>query len=404
MLKLKNTTSRKLPFKIGIVTSHPIQYQVPLFRAIANQPGIDLTVFFGSDHGIAPGKIDQGFGKAFAWDISLLGGYTHIFLKNSKLGIEVSDWRLDGPDMKTYFSSERYDAVLVFGWSKVLFWQAMWWARKYSIPLILRGESNLNHAQSWYVKVAKKVLFPLLFKQFRAFLSIGKLNSELYRRFGVPDEAIFSAPYCVDNDFFSERAAAQKVNAQQLRRDLSIRDDDTVFLFTAKFIDRKRPLDLIAAATKNRADNRGHVILVGDGVLMDACRNEIAANKLTNVHLVGFKNQTELPAFYAAADVLVLPSEYETWGLVVNEAMACGLPCIVSDTCGAAADLILEGKTGFTYPMGKVELLAKLMVFMVNNKEDRLLMGRYAASFVQNFSVASTVSALQNALRFTKSQ
>ena len=404
MLKLKNTSSRKLPIKVGIVTSHPIQYQVPLFRAIANQPDIDLTVFFGSNHGIAPGKIDQGFGKAFAWDISLLDGYKHIFLNNSKPGMEVSDWRLDGPDMKTYFSSERYDAVLVFGWSKVLFWQAMWWARKYSIPLILRGESNLNHAQSWYVKGAKKVLFPLLFKQFSAFLSIGTLNAELYRHFGVPDEAIFLAPYCVDNDFFSERAAAQTVNARQLRRDLGIRDDDTVFLFTAKFIDRKRPLDLIAAATKNRVDSRSHVILVGDGALMDACRNEIAANKLTNVHLVGFKNQTELPAFYAAADVLVLPSEYETWGLVVNEAMACGLPCIVSDTCGAAEDMILEEKTGFTYPMGKVELLAKLMVFMVNNKEDRLLMGRHAASFVQNFSAASTVSALQNALRFTKSQ
>jgi glycosyltransferase involved in cell wall biosynthesis len=401
MLKLKNTTSRKLLFKIGIVTSHPIQYQVPLFRAIANEPDIDLTVFFGSDHGIAPGKIDQGFGKAFAWDISLLDGYKHIFLNNSKPGMEVSDWRLDGPDMKTYFSSERYDAILVFGWSKVLFWQAMWWARKYSIPLILRGESNLNHAQSWYVKAAKKVLFPLLFKQFRAFLSIGKLNSELYRRFGVPDEAIFLAPYCVDNDFFSERAAAQKVNARQLRRDLGIRDDDTVFLFTAKFIDRKRPLDLIAAATKNRVDSKSHVLLVGDGALMDACRNEIAANKLTNVHLVGFKNQTELPAFYAAADVLVLPSEYETWGLVVNEAMACGLPCIVSDTCGAAADLILEGKTGFTYPMGDVARLAELIKLMVENKEDRLAMGRYSAANIQNFSLASTVSALENTLRFT---
>jgi glycosyltransferase involved in cell wall biosynthesis len=401
MLKIKNTTSRKLPIKVGIVTSHPIQYQVPLFRAIANQPGIDLTVFFGSNHGIASGKIDQGFGKAFAWDISLLDGYKHIFLNNSKPGMEVSDWRLDGPDMKTYFSSERYDAVLVFGWSKLLFWQAMWWARKYSIPLILRGESNLKHAQSWYVKAAKKVLFPLLFKQFRAFLSIGTLNAELYRHFGVPDESIFLAPYCVDNDFFSERAAAQTVNARQLRRDLGIRDDDTVFLFTAKFIDRKRPLDLIAAATKNRVDSRSHVILVGDGALMDACRNEIAANKLTNVHLVGFKNQTELPAFYAAADVLVLPSEYETWGLVVNEAMACGLPCIVSDTCGAAADLILEGKTGFTYPMGDVARLAELIKLMVENKEDRLAMGRYSAANIQNFSLASTVSALENTLRFT---
>lgn len=319
--------------------------------------------------------------------------------------MEVNDWQLDAPDLKAYFKSERYDAVLVFGWSKVLFWQAIWWARKYRIPLIQRGESNLKHAQSWYVKAAKQVLFPLLFKQFKAFLAIGRLNAELYRHFGVPEEAIFTAPYCVDNDFFSERAAAQTVNARRLRKDLGIHDDDTVFLFMAKFIDRKRPLDLIAAAAKyHAAGNNSHVILVGDGALLETCRNTITANKLTNVHLVGFKNQSELPAYYAAADVLVLPSEYETWGLVLNEAMACGLPCIVSDACGAAADMILEGKTGFTYPMGDVPRLAELMKYMAEHKEDLREMGRYAAAHVRNFSVTSTVSALENALRFTGSR
>jgi len=133
MLKNKNSTPRKLPnkVKVGIVTSHPIQYQAPLFRAIAKQPNIDLTVFFGSNHGIAPGKLDPGFGKAFAWDISLLDGYKHIFLNNSRPDMEVSDWRLDAPDLKSYFKSERYDAVLVFGWSKVLFWQAIWPGRHF---------------------------------------------------------------------------------------------------------------------------------------------------------------------------------------------------------------------------------------------------------------------------------
>lgn len=390
--------------KIAVITSHPIQYQAPLFRAIARRPDIDLTVFFGSNHGIAPDKVDPGFGKAIAWDISLLDGYKHVFLNNRKPGREVSDWRLDAPDLKSYFKSERYDAVLVFGWDKVLFWQAIWWARMYGIPLIQRGESNLKLARPWYVKAAKKILFPLLFRQFKAFLAIGKLNGELYRHFGVPEAAIFTAPYCVDNDFFSERAAAQTVYARQLRKDLGIRDDDTVFLFMAKFIDRKRPLDLIAAAAKNHAAGNSHVIFVGDGALLETCRNTIAADKLTSVHLVGFKNQSELPAYYAAADVLVLPSEYETWGLVVNEAMACGLPCIVSDACGAAADMILEGKTGFTYPMGDVPRLAELMMFMAGNKEDLRAMGRYAAAHVQNFSVASTVSALENALRFTGSR
>ena len=128
--------------KIAIVTSHPIQYQAPLFRAIAQQPDIDLTVYFGCDYGINPTKVHPGFDKAFAWDIPLLDGYKHVFLKNSKADIGVNDWRLDGPELKSYFKSEQYDAVIVFGWDKVLFWQAIWWAKKYDIPLIL-GQSRI---------------------------------------------------------------------------------------------------------------------------------------------------------------------------------------------------------------------------------------------------------------------
>jgi len=386
--------------KIAVVTTHPIQYQVPLFRALARQKNIDLTVFFGSNHGVALGKVDPDFGKAVAWDVPMLDGYRHVFLCNSRPGMEVGDWRLDAPDLKSYLKSERYDAVLVLGWGWMIFWQAIRWARKYATPLILRCESNLKHAQSWYVKAVKRVLFPFLFRQFQAFLAIGKHNAELYRHFGVPEEAIFTALYCVDNEFFAERAAAQTTNARQLRKELGIRDGDAVFLFVAKLISRKRPLDVIAAAAKNRAAGNSHVILVGDGALLETCRNTIAAHKLTNVHLVGFKNQSELPAYYAAGDVLVLPSEYETWGLVLNEAMACGLPCIASDACGAAADMILDGKTGFIYPMGDVRRLAELMRFMADNKQVRHEMGRHAAAHVGNFSVASTVSAFEDALRF----
>jgi glycosyltransferase involved in cell wall biosynthesis len=386
--------------KVAIITSHPIQYQAPLFRSIAQEPEIELTVFFGSDHGIDANKIHPGFGKAFAWDVPLLNGYRHVFLKNSRPGIAVNDWTLDGPALKFYFAKEHFDAVLVFGWDKILFWQAIWWGRKFGIPLIQRGESNIEHAQTWYKKLVKKVLFPLLFRQFKAFLSIGSLNSGLYTHFGVRDEAIFSAPYCVDNEYFSERSTAQKLNARQLRVEFGIRDGDTVFLFIAKFIDRKRPLDLIKAAAKIKSSLNCHVILLGGGPLMDACQQEINTHYLTNIHLVGFKNQSELPTYYAAADVFVLPSEYETWGLVVNEAMACGLPCIVSDACGAAVDMIIEGKTGFTYPAGKVDELARCMEHMVEHSEARREMGQYASKYVEHFSVRTNVFALKEALNY----
>ena len=289
--------------KIAVITSHPIQYQSPLFKAISQQSDIDLTVYFGCDYGSNPTKVHPGFGKAFAWDIPLLDGYKYVFLKNSKADVGVNDWRLDGPELKSHFESNQYDAVILFGWNKVLFWQAIWWAKKYNISLILRAESNLKHIQSWFTKWIKKILFPILFKQFKAFMSIGSHNSELYLHYGVKKAAIYDAPYCVDNDFFAEGASKSALKARQLRLSLGISDSDTVFLFMAKFIDRKRPLDLIAAAVRNREFSNIHVILVGGGELMDACQSAITTNKLDNVHLVGFINQTELPMYYAAADV-----------------------------------------------------------------------------------------------------
>lgn len=390
-----NTTVKK----IAIVTSHPIQYQIPLFRAISLQSDIDLTVYFGCDYGINPTKVHPGFGKAFAWDIPLLDGYKHVFLKSSKADLGVNDWRLDGPELKSYFQSNQYDAVIVFGWNKVLFWQAIFWAKKYKISLILRAESNLKHTQSWQTKVIKSLLFPYFFKQFDAFMSIGSHNSELYRYYGVQNSSIYDAPYCVDNDFFAWGAKNSEIKAEQLRLSLGISKSDTLFLFMAKFVDRKRPLDLITAAAKNREYRNFHVILVGGGELMEICQDAIIDKRLNNVHLVGFINQTELPVYYAAADVFVLPSQYETWGLVLNEAMACGLPGIVTDTCGAAHDMIIDGKTGYSYPMGDVEQLSKLMVLMSNSLGNCQKMGQRAAKHVQNFSVPLVVSALKNIMQ-----
>lgn len=385
-------------FRLAIITSHPIQYQAPLFRALAAEPDIDLTVFFGSDHGVSSNKVDPGFGKAFAWDVPLLEGYRHVFLKNSRKGVNVNDWRLDGPGLAAYFARERYDAVLVFGWNKMLFWQAIWWGRKYGIPLILRGESNLKQTRPWYVRAVKKMLFPLLFKQFRTFLAIGKLNTEMYRHFGVPVERIFSAPYCVDNSYFASRASTATNDAAILRKELGIGEHDTVFLFMAKLIERKRPLDLIRAhCALKRSDV--HTIIVGDGPLMDECANLVRDSQAGSVHLVGFKNQSELPLFYAAADVLVLPSDYETWGLVVNEAMACGLPCIVSDNCGCAEDMIVQGETGYTYRCGEIAALANAMERLSGSREKVRRMGEAARNFSRSFDINRTVMAIKEALR-----
>lgn len=401
LLSTRNSEAELTQIKIAIITSHPIQYQAPLFRALANDPNFDLTVFFGSRHGVDTNSYDYDFGRQFKWDIPLLAGYKHVFLKNSRPNIHVSSWRLDGPELKDIFRNEAFGAILTLGWNKVLFWQAIWWGQRSGAALYLRAESNLLHHQPWWVKAAKAILFPMLFRQFRAFLAIGKFNRELYHHYGVPEENVFMAPYCVDNDFFARNSSKQRKNAEILRQNLGISNDQTVFLFAAKFINRKRPLDIIQTAKLiNRQDL--HVIMVGDGPLLPKCRELIGRNGLNNIHLLGFKNQSELPLYYAAADVLILPSEFETWGLVINEAMACGLPCIVSDGCSAAADMIIEGETGYIYPVGDINRLATLMAKIAENKKKLKEMSSHAANYITNFDMQHVVSALKEAISQTK--
>lgn len=383
--------------KLAIVTTHPIQYQAPLFRAISEKNHIDLTVYFGSDHGIKPSS-DPGFGKTIIWDIPILEGYRSIFLRNSRPGITVFDWRLDGPELQECFSRNRYDAVLIYGWNKKLCWQATHWAATNNIPQILIGESNLTHRQSLAVRMVKLLVFPRYFRRFRAFLAIGTLNRNLYRHYGVPQEKIFLAPYSVDNDFFADRALEARDAAAALRQNFGIVENDLVFLYVAKLIDRKRPLDLILAHHELRDRKDIHTIIVGDGPLSNDCLNMARKDGMNNVHLVGFKNQTELPLYYAAANVMVLPSEYETWGLVVNEAMACGIPCIVSNKCGCAPDMIIPGETGFTYPVGDVRALAHAMT-LFSDRQLLKQMSDSARSLACDFRIDKTVVALEAALR-----
>lgn len=386
--------------RLGVVTTHPIQYQAPLFRAVAKESEIALTVLFGSRHGLSP-TIDPGFGKAMSWDVPLLEGYEHVFLENSRQGISVNDRRLDAPELRKRLRKRPFDTLLVSGWSNRLYWQAIGWARRYRIPLVLRAESSLRHEQPWSVRLAKRVLFPLFFAQFQAFLAVGTHNAGLYRHFGVPERKIFWAPYCVDNDFFARRAEAATEAGAAVRHSLGIGEHETVFLFVAKFIERKRPADLIRACALLGENAGVHAILVGDGPLHGDCAALKERVGLRNVHLVGFKNQTELGTFHRAANALVLPSQYETWGLVVNEAMASGLPCIVSDRCGCAADAIAEGETGFTYSVGNVQSLATAMRRIADDPEALPRMSKAARAMADRFSVGATVSALHSALKST---
>jgi glycosyltransferase involved in cell wall biosynthesis len=379
--------------RVAVVTTHPIQYQAPLFRAVAQVPGMDLTVVFGSDQGVNPQRVDPGFGRAFAWDLELLDGYPSVRLESGR-NHQLHGWRFDAPNLDATLDRIAPQCLVVFGWNKRYYWRAFRWARRRQVPVLVRGESNLLGARPWHVAAIKRFLYPSFFRRVGGFLVIGKHNRAYYERYGVHPQRLFSAPYCVDNDYFRTQAEARTGGAQSLRADWGLHQAGMVFLFVGKLCDYKRPLDAIAALrTVDHRDCR--LVVVGDGPLMSECRTLARGDPYGRVRLAGFKNQSELPTYYAAADVLVLPSSTsETWGLVANEAMACGLPCLLSEGCGCAPDLIIEGVTGFTFPVGDVSTLAERMRRLLGDPARRAVMGMQAKSHVQSYSVAAASHGL----------
>lgn len=351
-----------IPKKLAIVVSHPIQYYAPLFAVLAKE--IELKVFYC--HNPTPDEVGKdGFGKAFSWDIELLKGYNYEFLENvSKNPSVTTKQGCDTPDIGTHLIAYGATHVVVFGWYLKSHLQALEFCNKQGIPIAARGDSQLDPSQHWIKRLVKKLYYPFFLSRYDAFLSVGKRNKEYLQHFGVKSEKIIFSPHAVDQDFW-------KVER--------VKHDRIVFLWVAKFIPKKRPFDVIEAFKLALILVGGEVEvelhLIGTGELLEEAR--LKAKEIPSIKFFGFKNQTELKSMYANADVLVLSSDYlETWGLVVNEGFASGLPAIVSSAAGCSQNLIDED-TGLVYPMGNVMELKKYMVDFVRIIQNKEVVDRF---------------------------
>jgi len=351
--------------RLAIVTSHPIQYQAPWFRALARE--VDVTVFFAWKQD-AKGQAAAGFGTEFEWDVPLLDGYEHEWLSNVSPSPNVDAYAgCDTPEIADRLARGRFDACLVNGWYLKSYVQAIRACQAQRIPLLMRGDSHLKTPRHPIVSVAKYVPYRWGLSRIDAHLVVGAANRRYLRHYGVPEDRLFFAPHFVENDRFAASADEARAAGEALaiRASIDARPDTTVFLFAGKVIEKKRPVDFVAAlAELGRRGIRAAGAVVGSGPLQPALDAQ-ARESGVDLRWLGFRNQTEIAACYAAADCLVLPSDgRETWGLVVNEAMACGIPAIVSDAVGCAEDLIEPGRTGEVYPVGDVAALADRMAAM----------------------------------------
>jgi glycosyltransferase involved in cell wall biosynthesis len=344
------------PPRLGVLTTHAIQYQVPLYQELSRRSVVDLEVAFLSERGARPFR-DPDFGITLAWDIDLLGGYRWILLEHESRR-DKARWPLA---LSKWLRSQ--DIVVLHGHAAPEMLIAAAACRVLNVPYLLRGESHAEtKAASRRRQAVRHMLASFSVRGAEGALPIGKLNAAFYDRYGsIPH---FRAPYSVDNDRFrSASNAARSVRADRLK---SLRLDPCrpTVIFSGKLTPRKRPLDAVAAI--GRCNGELNLLMLGDGPLRDEVRHFEAR---LPVRCIGFVNQTDLPGWYATGDVLVLPSEGEPWGLVVNEAMACDLVPVVSDSVGCAPDLV-EG-VGEIVPVGDIDELASALVRASRNTHAR---------------------------------
>jgi glycosyltransferase involved in cell wall biosynthesis len=347
------------PVRLTVAMTHPAQYGAPWFRHIAARcADIDLTVLYAIEP--APGQQAVGFGGAFRWDVPLTEGYRCRVIRPARHVDALSSDRFRGVDVPEIGRAIRDtdpDVVLVPGWHSITLLRAVGACRRRRIPVLYRGDSHLGSAPGGWRRPLWTGRTWLLLRLFSAYLSVGHRAGEYLRRFGIGPSRIFPSPHAVDNDFFARSAAPHRQPAARAaaRASWGLDARDFVVLFVGKLEPAKRLADLIRAMA--RLAPGSSLLVVGGGERDASCRAE-AARLGVRTGWAGFLNQSELGRAYAAADCLALPSERESWGLVVNEAMATGVPCVVSDRVGCAPDLVRPGETGESFAMGDVSDLA----------------------------------------------
>jgi len=384
--------------KLAVVASHPIQYFTPLYQRLATAPGLDLEVFFCRDFGVQR-RYDKQFGRTIQWDVDLLAGYRHRFLPNvSPVHDTFNPLHAVNPTIFAYLL-RKFDALWLHGYLYPSNWLAAAAAMLRGTPILSRSELR-NHADRpsrWFDALRDRVIRTWV-QRSDALLYIGTLNRQAYLARGAREEQLFFCPYSVDVARLRDAAMNRSGAKLMLRERFGIPEDRVVVLFAGKLMARKHPEAVLECGDLLPLRERAHLLFVGSGPMEQQLRETASQRSLPNVTFAGFVNQQQLPRLYAASDVFAMPSENETWGLALNEAMAAGVSPVASDDVGAAADLIEQGHTGFVFPSRDWREMQKYIVRLVTDAGLRAEMGRAAARRSLTYSHEASVKGILDAL------
>ena len=385
--------------RVLILASHVIQYSSPLFRRMAQDPRLDLQIAYCTLRGAKP-SIDPEFGVEVAWDTSVLDGYPWVHLPNRSPVPELGRFfGLFNPGVWRMIRKGRFDAVILPGYFYSTAWIAIAAAKWNGTPILFITDSHSLRswrAQSPWKLRFKKWLVRRIFSLASAILVSSSGGVEYVKSLGFSSKRIFLVPTAVDNDWWTEQAA--KADRSAVRVAWNIPAEGTVALFCAKLQLWKGPMDLLEAF--GRANVPGsYLVFAGDGPeRRNLERRAAELGLMDRVRFLGFVNQSQLPSTYCAADLFVLPSLFEPFGLVVNEAMLCGLPVAVSDRVGAKFDLVRPGDNGYVFPAGNVEALAAVLRQILPDREKRARMGVAARRRMETWSPREYVDSVVHAV------
>lgn len=395
--------------RLAYLVSHPIQYQAPLLRRIAQEPHIELTVLFGSDFSVR-GYQDKGFGVEVKWDVPLLDGYHYEFLPRIRDTATVS---FGSPINYGILSCLRgscgdgkgapFDVLWVHGYASVNALHGILAAKALGIPVLLRAESWLqDRARSGPKLAVKRLFFQMLKGMVDGVLPIGSLNADYWRCYLGDEFPQSLMPYAVDNDYFQRCSEEARAGRADLRAELKLDPSRPVILFASKLQRRKCCSDLLAAYAKLSpapgVEPHPYLVIVGDGEERAALERQAAASGFDGVRFCGFRNQSELPRFFDLASVFVLPSRHEPWGLIVNEVMNAARAVIVSNEVGCAPDLIRDGVEGCVFPVGDVAALANALERVLATPEAAADMGQRGLQRIQTWGFEADIQGLRQAI------
>ena len=393
--------------RLAVFSTHPIQYQAPLWRALAASPLLNVKVFFASDMSIR-GYRDSEFGAPVKWDVPLTEGYPHTFLSRDSRIQQITFLHPGAGCLRRKLKGFRPDVALILGYGNRFWLEVVLQLRLYGIPVIIRHEaSDFAVRRDGIKNVFRNFCLRVLYSQIAGFGAIGTAARCHLNRFGISESRIVSTPYSVDSAFFYLQSQRWLPHRMDLRAALGISAGDCVFVFSGKLIPKKAPLLLLLAIARLSPEclRRVHLLFIGDGEQRGAVEAEGRRLLGARCHIMGFVNQSELGRYYVSADCLVLPSEAaagETWGLVVNEALHFGLPVIASDGVGCHPDLIPDHHTGRVFPSGDVSALARHLDELAGELPRRRdYYAAQAAARIKNFNIEKVAQGLVKLAQIT---